>query len=466
MTMDGSRIRASAVRMVAACAAWGAMVGGAPADTDGSPAPAGGAYRGWQRSAWREAASLQPPADAAWAIGPAVALHQGMLAVAPARDWDLGHDVGGVQVYRRAGNRWRSVAQIAHPAGEARSHLGAALALSDTELVIGAPHDSDGAFQAGAVFVHAVRHDQWPLVTTLQRPRPSTSDLFGTALAFDHGTLVIGAPKADEGGLDTGAVEVFERDAMGAWIHTQTLAPPDPATGMLFGISVALSGETILVGAPGDSAQGPLAGRVHLYRRIRGSWRWDGSVGCPAGPRSWFGAAVAASDGLLVVGAPRATRPGASRSHLDRGAAWVIERVAGSWRCTDMLAPAAWREGDGFGAALATDGVRVVVGATADSVRGDLSGCAFVFERDPADGWHEQRLDPRRAGDSALIGHGVAVDGPCIAVGRLGDPEADPAPGSVTVFERDGPPFDPSGPHVPVATERAADIAQPVAPGM
>jgi len=464
--MDGSRIRASVARMVAACAAWGAMVGGAPADMDGSPAPAGGDHRGWRRSEWRETASLQPPADAAWAIGPAVALCDGTLAVGPARDWDLGHDVGGVQVYRRSGSRWRSVAQIGHPAGEAQAHLGAALALSDSMMVIGAPHESSDAFQAGAVFVHAARRDQWPLMTTLQRPRPSTGDLFGSALALDQGTLVVGSPKADEGALDTGAVEVFEQDAMGDWIHAQTLAPPDPSTGLLFGISVAVSGDTLVVGAPGGSAQGPLAGRVHLYRRIRSSWRWDGSVGCPAGPRGWFGAAVAASNGLLVAGAPRATRPGASRADFDRGAAWMIEHVAGSWRCTDMLAPDAWRQGDGFGAALATDGTSVVVGATADSVRGDLSGCAYVFRRHPVDGWHGQRLDPRLAGASALIGHGVAVDGLCIAVGRLGDPEADPAPGSVSVFERASPPFDPSGPHVPVATERAAVVAQPVAPGM
>jgi len=466
MTMDGSRIRASVARMVAACAAWGAMVGGAPADTDGSPAPAGGDLRGWRRSEWREAATLQPPADAAWAIGPAVALCHGTLAVAPARDWDLGHDVGGVQVYRRSGSRWRSVTQIVHPAGEARAHLGAALVLSDALLVIGAPHESSDAFQAGAVFVHAARHEQWPLVATLHRPRPSTSDLFGTALALDQGTLVVGAPKADQGGLDTGAVEVFHQDATGEWIHAQTLAPPDPQTGLLFGIAVAVSGDTLLVGAPGDSAQGPLAGRVHVYRHSRGSWRWDGSVGCPAGPRSWFGAAVAASKGLLVAGAPRATRPLASRVDFDRGAAWIIEHVAGSWRCTDMLAPGSQREGDGFGVALATDGDSVVAGATADSVRGDLSGCAYVFERRAVDGWHGQRLDPRRAGDSALIGHGVAVDGPCVAVGRLGDPEADPAPGSVSVFERAGPSFDPSGPHVPVAAERAEGSVQPVAPGM
>ena len=96
--------------------------------------------------------------------------------------------------------------------------------------------------------------------------------------------------------------------------------------------------------------------------------------------------------------------------------------------------PARPEEGDSIGCAIATDGRTVVLGATADSVRGDLAGAAFAFTRQPGGAWRQQRLDPLAIGPASLVGHGLAVDGRWIALGRLGDPEADPAPGEVTMY--------------------------------
>jgi hypothetical protein len=94
-------------------------------------------------------------------------------------------------------------------------------------------------------------------------------------------------------------------------------------------------------------------------------------------------------------------------------------------------------EGDSIGCSVATDGRTVLVGATADGLRGDMTGTAFAFSRNTGTtSWRVQRLDPEVAGIAALVGHGLAVDGAWIAIGRLGDPEADPAPGEVTVFEQ------------------------------
>lgn len=439
--MDGGNLRARTALGVAACAIAACIMVPASADTEGAPGPAGAALL----SGWRPAGSIEPPPDAAWCLGPAVAMHAGVLAVGPARDWDLGEDLGGVRLHRWTGRRWAEVAAVMHPSADAHANFGASLSLDEVTLAIGSPRDSAEGFESGAVFLWRRQGSGWASLGAVRRPQPSTSDMFGVSLALQGDTLVVGSPKADSGALDTGCVEVFRR-VEGLWTHHATLVAPEGRVGALFGIAVAVDGDIIMVGAPGDDTQGPSAGRVHLFRRSPEGWRWDGSVGCPTGPRGWFGASVAAHRGLRIAGAPRATRPGSNFGFV-RGAAWRIDHGPQGWRAVDVMVPADPSLGDAIGCSAATDGRTVVLGATADSLRGDLSGCGYVFRMGDT-GWFSQRLDSERPDDSALIGHAVAVDAGWIALGRLGNPEETPGPGRVDLFR---------------LSERTVDLAGPAA---
>lgn len=438
--MDGGSLRAPAAHGMAALAVAVALTARAPAATEGPPGPA--ALAGMRTVGWRPMACLEPPVDAGWSLGPAVALHGHTLAVGPARDWDLGQDRGGVRLYRLSEGRWMDDGALMHPSADIHANFGASLAMTDTRLAIGSPRDASFGFECGGVHVFRRHASGWVADGVLTRPDPSTSDLLGTSVAVQGDTVVVGAPKADIEALDTGCAEVFRR-IDDRWVHQATLVAPDPQIGALFGLSVAIDDDTIMVGAPGDATQGPASGRVHVFVRSRHGWRWDGSVGCPAGARSWFGASVAGSRGLWIAGAPRATRP--DPVGFVRGAAWRIERIGGRWQTTRILVPrdAAW--GDALGCAAATDGSTVVLGATADGLRGDLAGCAFAFRLD-ALGWTSQRLDPPASQPDALIGHAVAVDGDWVAVGRLGNPEETPGPGQVDLFMAARRPIDLSGP--------------------
>lgn len=430
--MEGTFRRALTARAVVACAVAGVMVAWSPAGTDRSPGTAGGAVGGGVARAWRQSAEVRPPSDEPWTLGSSVALQGNLLAVGPAHDWDLGEDRGGVHLYTRDGARWSECGELAHPSGDVHANFGASLAVDGTRLVIGSPRDGVRGFQAGAAFVYARRGDRWLLQASVQRPHAMAGDLAGSAVALQGRTLVIGVPKADESGLDTGAVEVFEsRDEN--WMHVATLTAPNAQVGSFFGISVAIDGACLFVGAPGDDSDGPIAGRVHVFRRGARGWAWEGSVGCPTGARGWFGASVAAADGVAVAGAPRAVRPQAGLERV-RGAAFTLQRRNGTWTCQHALVPPSPAEGDSFGCTVATDGRTVVIGATADSLAGDLTGTAFAFQRQPGGSWRGERLDPADAGARSLVGHGLAVHGNWIAVGRLGDPEADPAPGAVSLF--------------------------------
>jgi hypothetical protein len=108
-------------------------------------------------------------------------------------------------------------------------------------------------------------------------------DAFGRRVAVSGDTIVVGANGDDERGVDAGAAYVFERDASGAWIQKQKLLPPQLRDGDFFGWSVAIDDGFLVVGAPGDdrdnngtpSATAANRGAAYVYRRVNGNWTLD-----------------------------------------------------------------------------------------------------------------------------------------------------------------------------------------------
>ncbi len=429
--MEGTNKSATLASVAATCALCAAAAW-APASTEGLLGSVGSAKPIPRTPLWQQVASIQPPSDADWTIGPAVALKGQTLAVGPGRDWDLGVDRGPVHIFQHAHDAWNETDVLSHPTDDPHAFFGASIALTDSFLAIGSPYDSSEGFQSGRVFVYRRLGERWLMDASLQRPESMAGDLAGEAVAIDGDTMVMGVPKADMNGADTGAAEVFQL-RQGAWIHMNTLTPPTPQIGSLFGLAVSIHEDRMFIGAPGDHTLGPATGRVHVFRRTASGWTWDGSVLCPSGARAWFGASIAAAEGCVVVGAPRAARLPSSESFI-RGAAWLIEHRDGAWTCGQMLVPSGASDADAMGCAVATDGRTIVCGASADSIRGDQVGCAITFTQGSG-GWIPHRLDPPSGQPGSLIGHCVAVNGSWIAIGRLGNPENDPAPGEVSLFQ-------------------------------
>jgi len=153
--------------------------------------------------------------------------------------------------------------------------FGTTVALSDTELIVGEPNTS---FREGSVYVYAMRDGQWQQTQRLTAPEPAWEDGFGTVVARDGGTLIVGQK--------AGPLHVFALQG-NTWRHTGTIEGPgtqglDPGCqqygycGTDFGITLALQGDWLLIGSPGEIPQRqrgeeetPVApmGAVHAYQR-------------------------------------------------------------------------------------------------------------------------------------------------------------------------------------------------------
>jgi hypothetical protein len=249
----------------------------------------------------------------------------------------------------------------------------------------------------------------------------SAYDRFGSAAAVDGDWMVVAAP-TDAGASESGAgsVYVFERSG-NSWTHFQTLSV---GTGFQyrFGWSVAISGDVIVVGAPGDSSE---RGAAYVFEHTGTVWTQTRKLtASDASSFDYFGRAAAVSGANIVVGAP-----GADLSSMNAGAAYVFARSGNNWEETKKLLPPTPLMNGEFGAAVAADTGSIVIGSMSDEV--------FVFEPSGIDWSLEKQISAASvgAGSNRTFGSAVSVDGRFVAVGAPESTQS--AAGRVFVLDRD-----------------------------
>ncbi len=291
-------------------------------------------------------------------------------------------------------------------------------------------------------------------------------DAFGMSIALDGDTLAVGAPYedsgktgvgavgADDGAMDAGAVYLFARDSGGNWAPGAYLKPSNTGPGDSFGASVALDGDTLVVGAPyEDSAEtgaagdgtddsAPDAGAVYVFTRdSAGMWSQRAYLKASnTDPGDDFGIAVALDGDTLVVGASRedsiesgTAGHGSDNNAIDAGAAYVFARDAtGAWSQVAYLKASNTDSGDNFGYSVAVAENTLVVGARYESSASTAidagqanndaqsAGAAYVFVRDGAGAWSQQAyLKPSNTDASDAFGTQVALSRDTVAVGAV-----------------------------------------------
>ncbi|EYF01797.1 FG-GAP repeat protein [Chondromyces apiculatus] len=250
---------------------------------------------------------------------------------------------------------------------------------------------------------------------------------FGSASAIAGNTLVVGARSALDG---TGAAYAFVRGESG-WIEEAELLAPDGQVGDDFGFSVAISGDTALVGAL-FAKEGPRhTGAVYVFSRESGAWVLETRlVGSESAPFGLFGCSVAIDGDTAVVGA--------FQVHEKTGAAYVFGRVGGTWREQAMLVPEEAKSFDDVGISVAISGDTILVGADTRHEQGEASGAAYVFKREDQV-WHQQaKLTASDGKEYRFFGNPVALEGDTAFVGTYLADGAAPGSGAVYVYERTG----------------------------
>ncbi len=223
-----------------------------------------------------------------------------------------------------------------------------------------------------------------------QKLLPSASHLddhFGHSIDVDGDRLAVGAYKQIGPGGYTGAAYVFEKKA-GIWEETAVVHASDGASGDYFGLDVAIDGDTLLVGAPRTEPPGTNSGKAYIFEKQGTSWIQttilDPSNG---GPQTVAGSSVALSGDLALLGAPGQTGGPESRC----GGAFVFERSGSTWTQTQLIWPGAPVKDGLFGQSVAIGTDHVMIGADGYSyvyerTPGGLVQTQMIIRDSPDDG--------------------------------------------------------------------------------
>lgn len=252
---------------------------GAPR-TDG-PAPNTGRAYVFERvqKQWVQRAALETPHPSSGGqFGQSVAVSGGTVVVGAWLEDEFGWNAGAVHVYRSAGaGPWLREATLTASDADSGDVLGYAVSIDGDTVVAGAlAVDLKQAFDTGAAYVFVRSGGAWAEQAKLTASDPEDFDAFGCAVALEDDTVLIGALVEDDcptlSFCDTGAAYLFEFDH-GVWTEQAKLTASDRNERDEFGVSVALSGETIAVGAFWNDDDGEDSGSVYVFERDSG--------GCP-----------------------------------------------------------------------------------------------------------------------------------------------------------------------------------------
>ncbi|HEY0230729.1 MAG TPA: FG-GAP repeat protein, partial [Dokdonella sp.] len=303
-----------------------------------------------------------------------------ILIGAPYATVDGNGGEGTAYVFTRADGSWSQRAKLAPDDGAASFNFGWSVALSGANAVVSAPVAPVGnnALQ-GKAYVFAENAGTWTQTQALVASDGSASATFGSAVALDGNTAVIGA-----NGVNAyfGAAYVFDGSS-GSWLQTGELVPDDGVATEFFGLAVAVSGTTALVGAynqrvGSNSGQGS----AYIYTESGGSWTQQQKLTASDGAASArFGLSVALDGETALIGSYFAAIDG----HVRQGAAYLFSRSGTTWTQSGKLVASDGVAEDHFGNAVALSGPAALVGAFDVAIDGNESQGAAYFYTQAAD---------------------------------------------------------------------------------
>ncbi|MCZ7553518.1 MAG: FG-GAP repeat protein [Anaerolineales bacterium] len=385
-------------------------------------------------------------------------------------------NAGAAYVFGRSGGVWSQQAYLKASNTGAYDQFGWGVAISGDTVVVGASGEdssatgvngdgsNNSAASAGAAYVFGRSGGVWSQQAYLKASNTNAGDRFGYSVAVSGDTVVVGAlyedssatgvngNGGDNSAASAGAAYVFGRSG-GVWSQQAYLKASNTDASDGFGYSVAISGDTLVVGAPGEdsSATGvngnggdnsaASAGAAYVFGRSGGVWSQQAYLKASnTGVGDWFGWGVAISGDTVVVGAyyedssaTGVNGNGGDNSASAAGAAYVFGRSGGYWSQQAYLKASNTDADDGFGYSVAVSGEALVVGApyedsSATGVNGNggdnsapMAGAAYVFGRSGGVWSQQAYLKASNTGAYDQFGWGVAISGGTVVVGASGE---------------------------------------------
>lgn len=305
--------------------------------------------------------------------------------------------------------------------------FGHAVAISGNTAIVSMPDYSENAIYAGTVYIFRFDGNNWVKQQKLIANDGQEGDSFGYSVAISGNTAIIGAHSFDNNDWQSefGAAYIFQFNGYN-WVEQQKLQPIDgPTSG--FGFSVAIDGNTIIVGDMEYSDDYSVAAYIfHLNNNI---WEQQQKL-VPGNGQKRFGCSVAIYGNTAIIGAMDYY----TGSIYVKGAAYIFQNNGGNWTKQQELTASDGKPEDYYGCAVAINGDNAIVGAEGYYTYLDdqKPGAVYIYKNSGSN-WEEQSklTASDNKNESDYFGGSLAIENDMIVVGA-------PAKGGVYIFQPDG----------------------------
>jgi hypothetical protein len=316
--------------------------------------------------------------------------------------------------------------------GAANDQLGRTLDLDGDVAVVAA---KNGVFP----YVWERIDGSWQQVTQLDPGEPIGSVIYGYSVAVSGQIIAVGAPESPSAGPRRSGVHMFEKIG-GVWTHTGKLTVDEDQTNDYFGGALDLSGDRLVVGAEGANVgMAQLQGAAYVF--VKGPTGWaleDKLVGADGSTYDLFAQSVTIEGDRVVVGCSGADN-GLGSPYSDAGAVYVFERNGNGWLQTAKLVAPIVAQYEGLGRRVALHGDTIAAGAPGVRVNGNVrQGAVDVFERVGGIWQHRSRVVASDGEAEESLGQqGLALTADRLYVGLTGNVVDGVPTGSVYSYRRD-----------------------------
>lgn len=352
-------------------------------------------------------------------FGGAVSISGDVAVVGAYQADDLGTNSGTAYVYRRSGSTWALETELLADDGNENDRFGASVAGDGDVVVVGATQTQnsnayDDSYN-GSVYVFRYESGTWNQEAKLTPSDNLDSIYFGDRVVLQDDLLVVGAYTAGGTYSNQGKVYVYRYDGT-SWHEEAILTASDFGSNNYFGSSLALDGDNLVVGADGHTHDSIRSGSVYVFTYDGTSWTEETELNpFDAATDDEFGDSVAISGNTLVVGANR-------EENTNPGAVYVYNWDGDSWEYTTQLVSANGGEYDAFGNSVSLSENWLAAGAYVDEEFGALSGTVTLFSWNGVT-WHEEvefsSTDVYEGSTHDEFGYSVSLSGNDLLVGAL-----------------------------------------------
>ena len=380
-----------------------------------------------------QAKILASDAEADDNFGNSVAISGDTVIVGAPFEDTGGTSTGAAYIFTRSGATWTEQAKIQASDAEASDTFGREVAISGDTVIVGARLEDTGGSAAGAAYIFTRSGTTWTEQAKIQASDASASDAFGWSVAIDGDTAIVGAATEDTSPHNAqGAAYIFTRSGT-TWTEQAKILASDRGTSDQFGISVGISGDTVVVGAFQEDTGATNAGAAYIFTREGTTWTEQAMVqASDAQSNDDFGISVGISGDTVIVGA--------NGEDSSAGAAYIFTRSGTAWTQQAKIVASDKEDGDWFGLTVAISGDSVIVGARledtgVDGAYGSATGSAYIFTRDGTTWTEQAKIQASDKATSMGFGNYVAIDGYTAIVGAFDENTGGSDAGAAYIFQ-------------------------------